>query len=209
MKSAGTLAALPLPAPSGLATSRLHDLSTSRRNYIGVLIFIGSEVMFFAGLISAFLVLRASQLAWPPPGQPRLPVTRTALNTAVLLLSGYLVHRAYVAVRSGDRRASLRWLGAGWVCGVAFLLLQGAEWVRLLGEGLTASSSVYGALFYTIIGTHGLHVTAGAAALLWAGARAHRAERPEAAIGPIALSRLFWLFVVGLWPVLYVLVYLT
>lgn len=53
-----------------------------------MLVFLASEVMLFAALVSAFLVLRAEAAAWPPPGQPRLPVTVSGLNTVVLLCSG-------------------------------------------------------------------------------------------------------------------------
>ena len=54
---------------------------------LGMLIFVIAETMMFAGLISAFTIVKAGALGWPPPGQPRLPVEATAFNTAVLLLS--------------------------------------------------------------------------------------------------------------------------
>src|SRR5215470_2131056 len=68
---------------------------------IAVLMFIAAEVMFFAGLIGAFIVFRLSAQIWPPPFQPRLPAGVTGLNTAILLLSG-------VAIQLAMRAASAR-----------------------------------------------------------------------------------------------------
>src|SRR5271169_7234991 len=73
------------PAPD--AAKRLPN------SVLGMIIFVATEVMFFAALMSAHTIARATVLGgvWPPPGQPRLPVERTAINTAILLLSGILL----------------------------------------------------------------------------------------------------------------------
>ena len=77
---------------------------------LGVLIFIGSEVMMFAGLISAFLVSRAAASFWPPPNQPRLPIAITGLNTTLLLLSGVTMWKVVWSLRRHERRSALRWM---------------------------------------------------------------------------------------------------
>ncbi|MFW9769854.1 MAG: heme-copper oxidase subunit III, partial [Candidatus Thorarchaeota archaeon] len=92
-------------------------------------LFLAAEAMFFAALISALVVLRAQAPAWPPPGQPRLPVLATGLNTAILLLSAWTLQRALAGVDRGER-APLRWLSATAALGAVFLGVQGAEWVR-------------------------------------------------------------------------------
>ena len=93
------------------------------------------------------------------------------------------------------------------ILGATFLIVQGSEWVRLVGFGLTMSSSVYGAIFYTLIGCHAVHVLG---AVIWlvivvAMARRHRftAKRHVA----LQLCGMYWILVVGLWPILYALVY--
>jgi heme/copper-type cytochrome/quinol oxidase subunit 3 len=170
-------------------------------------LFIATEAMFFAGLVSAFLVLRAEALVWPPTGQPRLPVGVTGVNTALLLGSAWTVQRALTALRAGDGPS--RWLGATAGLGALFLVIQGSEWARLVGFGLTTTSSLYGGIFYTLVGAHALHVLAALVALLVVTARArrgrYRADAPEG----LELCRMYWLFVVAVWPVLYVLVYLS
>jgi heme/copper-type cytochrome/quinol oxidase subunit 3 len=92
--------------------------------------------------------------------------------------------------------------------GLLFLIVQGYEWLRLIGFGLTVSSGVYGATFYTIIGCHGLHVFGAVvwllAILIQAGRHKFSARRHT----PVEICAMYWAFVVGLWPLLYGLVYL-
>src|SRR5262245_45181545 len=76
---------------------------------LGVMLFIGAEGMFFAGLLSAFLVFRTSSAVWPPPFQPRLPILVTAVNTLVLLWSAYTMHRALRSIRRGNDQVLADW----------------------------------------------------------------------------------------------------
>jgi len=175
---------------------------------VAMLFLIAGEVMFFAGLVSGFLVLRTSAAVWPPPLQPRLPVGVTGLNTLVLLGSSVAMHRMVRAIRRGDRIELVRRLGLVAVLGAAFLVIQGYEWVRLVAFGLTLASSAYGTTFYTIIGTHAVHVVG---ALVWVLASLALAARgrfsPERS-APLRACAMYWHFVVALWPILYVTVYL-
>ena len=71
----------------------------------GMLVFVLTEAMLFAGFISAFTIVKASAPVWPPPDQPRLPVEATAFNTVMLMISGALILVAHRAFRRGDREA--------------------------------------------------------------------------------------------------------
>jgi len=174
---------------------------------VAMVVFIATEVMFFAGLVSAFIIVKAGAMAWPPPGQPRLPVAATAFNTAVLLASGVVLWVAGRAWRRNDARDRVRrLLGQALALGTFFVLLQGFEWVRLIGFGLTMKSSAYGAFFYLIVGSHALHAVAAIVAL---GALTVRYGRGGVSASALAATQLFWYFVVGVWPILYVLVYLS
>ena len=175
---------------------------------VGMALFIGTEAMFFAGLISAYLVFRVGNPNWPPAGQPRLPVESTAFNTLILLLSAAFCHRAVSTLRAGLARSSAYWLGLTAVFGLFFLVLQGREWIRLVQFGLTLTSSVYGGLFYTLIGVHGLHVLAGTALVLYVLKRSVEGRYSAAYPLGVELARMYWNFVVALWPGLYFLVYL-
>lgn len=173
---------------------------------LGMLLFVVAEVMFFTGLISAFMIVKASVKggAWPPPGQPRLPVEETAINTAMLLASGVLLVLAERAFRTNAPRTRAL-LVAAMVLGTLFVGLQGKEWVALIGEGLTLTSSTHGSFFYTIVGAHGLHAIAALLGLAWV---LLRHVKGELLLRELQTALVFWLFVVGVWPVLYWQVYL-
>ena len=176
--------------------------------WLAVLIFVGAEAMFFAGLIGAYIVFRVSSPIWPPPFQPRLPIAATGVNTLILLASAVTMRRALKAAATGDRKQLVRLLGATAILGGTFLAVQGFEWIRLIEFGLTVSSSVYGGLFYTLIGFHGLHVLGALIWLLIVFALAKRGRFSKERYVGLQTCSLYWTFVVGLWPLLYGLVYL-
>lgn len=154
-------------------------MAAPERARVGMLFFLSTEAMFFAGLISAFIVLSATPGAWPPAGQPRLPPSLAAFNILVLTASG------------GALVAGLRPLAL--LLGVIFLALQGTEWARLVSYGWFTARDIYSGTFTVLIGTHAVHASAG---LVWLW---FRGDVP---------ARWYWYFVVGLWPILYLLVYL-
>ena len=174
---------------------------------VGMLLFIVTEVMFFGALISAYLVIRAGLDEWPPWGQPRLPVETTAFNTLSLIISGLLMVYSQNLLQKNKFKEGRKLLGYSILLGTFFLISQGYEWMQLIKYGLTVSSSVYGGLFYLIIGAHGLHVVGTLAFLIYAwkslGAPVYPFTPKE-----LLPAQLLWYFVVCVWPVLYVLVYL-
>lgn len=191
-------------------SGRLRLASESRstplvpNGVMGMLIFVLSECMLFAGLISAFTIIRSSALVWPPPDQPRLPVADTAVNTAALLASGvclYFAGRGLARSRERARRPLL----AAMLLGAFFVVFQGAEWAALLAQGLTVTSSTLGSFFYLIVGLHALHAVVAIGLL----ANAYRRlRRGWLAMSQLVTVEVFWYFVVLLWPVLYGVVYL-
>ncbi len=98
-----------------------------------------------------------------------------------------------------------RLLVAATLLGGIFVGLQGVEWLALIREGLTITSSTYGALFYTIIGAHAAHAVAAILALAWAALRLARGTLTRDVLSAVAI---FWYFVVLVWPFLYFVVYL-
>jgi heme/copper-type cytochrome/quinol oxidase subunit 3 len=189
------------PAPTPLP--RRPVLTTGR---VGVILFLVTEVMLFAGLVTAFLVLKGRAAVWPPPGQPRLPVAATAVNTIVLLLSGVAMLRALgESRRIGGKTAT--WLAAAAGLGLAFLGGQGIEWIRLLSFGFTTGSGVYGSTFYLVVGMHAAHVFAAVLALATIWSLAWTGRITPAHREPVVIVAFLWLFVVLVWPILYLLLY--
>lgn len=170
----------------------------------GMVLFVLVEVMFFAAFISSHMVVKAGTAVWPPPGQPRLPVEQTTFNTSFLVLSGVALFLAGRAFRKEPARARIP-LYAAMGLGTLFVGLQGVEWTRLIGEGLTLTSSTHGGFFYLIVGMHALHALAALAGLGWV---AWRLSRGVLTREQLQASQVFWYFVVGVWPFLYWQVYL-
>jgi cytochrome c oxidase subunit III len=174
---------------------------------LGMLIFVLTEVMFFLALISAFLVIRAQVFGtWAPPGELKLPVLMTAFNTAVLLISGVLMVLATKAFAKPDGKARGQvLLGQAILFGAFFVGVQGYEWVKLIRYGMTMTSGIFGATFYLLIGSHGLHALAAIVAMGWMLFKMRKGWLVS--VNGMRAMAIFWLFVVGIWPVLYGLVY--
>ena len=195
-----------------MASPELHVVhSLPRRGFtdhalFGMAVFVFTEIMLFAGFLSAYLIVRNSVMPglWPPADQPRLPFERTAFNTAALLASGALVWMAHRAVtRRGPQAARLP-LSLGLALGALFVALQGVEWVSLLRQGLTLESSQVGAFFYLIIGAHALHAVCALGLLTWSWAGLVAGRFRPARFGA---AQLLWYFVVLVWPVLWLVIY--
>lgn len=173
---------------------------------LGMVIFVGTEVMFFAGLISAFTISKAGapRDAWNLPAGQVLPLASTAVNTVALFVSGALLWVAGRQYRARSQVAAQTLLAATFF-GALFVMLQGREWVGLIGRGVTLRSSALGAFFYVIVGTHAVHAVAALAGL---GVAWWRLRVGRLSYGFFLAAQTFWYFVVLIWPVIYARVYL-
>lgn len=183
----------------------------NERGALAMLVFVAFEGMMFVGLVSAFMLTRAaSGSAWPPPG-PWFPQWETAINTAALLASGALIFRAARVWPSREARIGPL-LVAAITLGAFFLFFQGVVWVDLVRDGLTLASSHPGVFFCLIVGTHGANVLVGLVLLgiAWLRLKPFRDDvDPRGSLSSSAFSaaRILWYFAVGVWPVLYVFLY--
>ena len=174
---------------------------------LAVVVLLVAETMFFAGLIGAYLVFRFGAAVWPPPQLPRLPLAVTWLNTGVLMTSGLTMLAALRAAREEHRRPLLRALVVTALLGIVFVGVQGVEWVRLVQFGLAPSTGTFGATFYTLIGTHAVHVLG---AVLWLAVVALGAYGGRFGARQyvwVETCAIYWFFVCALWLALFALVY--
>ena len=126
---------------------------------VGVIVWLASELMFFAGLFAAWFTLRANNDPWPPPGS-ELETTTTVIASVILVSSSLIMHLAVVAARKGDRRAAVRWLLVTMLMAAVFLANLTYEYVK---APFSISSNAYGSIFFLMTGFHGLHVIGGIA----------------------------------------------
>jgi cytochrome c oxidase subunit 3 len=194
------------PAPTGALEP--SDPATSVRAaplMVGVVVWLASELMFFAGLFAAYFTLRAETAVWPPAGV-ELDVPRAAASTVVLLASSATMHFSVVRAHRGDRRGALRWLYVTFLLGLVFLVNLGLEWA---GNDFSISSDAYGSIYYLITGAHGAHL-AGGLALMVVGAVAVSGPPSRLRIGPVfTVSAYYWHFVDAVWLAVFATIFLV
>jgi cytochrome c oxidase subunit I len=176
---------------------------------IGMLVFIGSETVFFAALIAAVIHLR---IHLPQTGAgTHLATAFPAINTTILILSGVAAHYAQVSFRKQRQGSFFLLLVLTIILGAAFLGGQAWEYSHL-GFGLTASLAA--SSFFTLTGFHGLHVACGITVLIYLLVRASRERRrglgaPSAGTaGMVDAGTYYWHFVDGVWVAVFIVVYL-
>ena len=172
---------------------------------LGMLIFLGSWAMLFAGLFFAYGLVRTGAHGWPPKGLPRLPLALPALNSAVILGSSALLQWGLVRLRRGQRAATM--IFGAFLLGVAFLALQCVVWVRLWHEGLLPTGGAYPSVFYGLTVFHALHVLVGLFALAALALGAARGIYNAGRHLPVRLWAMYWHFVGAAWIILFTTVY--
>jgi cytochrome c oxidase subunit 3 len=169
---------------------------------VGFMIWLGSELMFFAGLFATFITLAAENDTWPP-ADVELETGRTAIFTVVLLTSSVTVHLAVHAADHLDRRAAGAWLAATVALGAVFLVNQGLEYTEL---EFWIDDHAYGTIFYLLTGFHGLHV-AGGLVLLGLLTRDVVSDATVRSTEHIRIGSWYWHFVDVVWIGVFLLVY--
>ena len=176
---------------------------------IGVMIWLGSELMFFSGLFAAFFTIRANTVGpWPPAGT-ELDVVRAGIFTLVLVSSSFTMQKAVWDQERGDRSKAKLWVVATIVLGALFVANQFYEWVSLSHDPATnPTHTAYGSLFYIMSGLHGLHVTLGLVAM---GFLLVRLKGPKGDPGETPVFQgvsYYWHFVDVVWVGLYACLFL-
>jgi cytochrome c oxidase subunit 3 len=175
---------------------------------VGVVVWLASELMFFAGLFAAYFTLRSvNSGTWPPDGV-ELDTLRAALATLVLVASSVTMHLAVHAVRHrqdvADTRRALAWLAITLVLGAAFLVNLVAEYAE---ASFQLDDNAYGSIYYLMTGFHGLHVLGGLlfmAAVMWT--LRGRTEVPVHAT--VEVCSYYWHFVDVVWVVMFATIFL-
>lgn len=199
------------PTATGLDTRKL-----------AIWTFIGSECLFFATLISNYLVYKGHSLVGPLPhevsqcmlhGQmttcePIFEIPLVTAGTAVLLFSSFFVVRALDGARAGNRKQLIGWLTATVICGLFFVGMQVYEFRHFYHKGLGYTTNLFGSSFYTLTGFHGTHVTIGVIWLITLLVLAIRGKIPAEKSLNLEIAALYWHFVDVVWIVIFPVVYL-
>jgi cytochrome c oxidase subunit 3 len=199
------------PSLPGLSAgpSRTADHAALTPAQWGMIAFLLSEVAFFSTLIVVYLALLGRDRVGPTPAEV-LSLPLVIGTTAVLLSSSGTVHVAERALRRGSRRAFLLWWAVTIALGVAFLAGTAFEWRELITRHhLTISRNLFGTGYYTVVGFHALHVTAGVVAMLAVlGLALRRRITAEHRTAP-ELVAWYWHFVDAVWVVVFTVIYVV
>jgi len=175
---------------------------------VGTIVWLSSELMFFAALFAIYFTLRSVTDVWPP-ADVHLNLPFSALNTTVLVLSSVTCQLGVFAAERGDVVRLRRWFVITFLMGAFFIGGQVYEYTELIREGTTLSAHPYGSAFYLTTGFHGLHVTGGLVAFLLVLGRTYAARRftHQQATSAIVVSY-YWHFVDVVWIGLFATIYL-
>lgn len=193
---------------------------------VGTIIWLSSELMFFAALFAAYFTIRAAEVDLWAQETTHLNVPFAAANTTILVLSSFTCQMGvFAAERSAakggpkvGRSGSLlqvgewgmrEWFILTYLMGAVFMAGQALEYTELVHAGLTMQSSAYGSMFYLTTGFHGIHVAGGLIAFLLVLGRTYLARRftHEQAVSAIVVSY-YWHFVDVVWIGLFATIYL-
>ena len=174
---------------------------------VGTIIWLSSELMFFAGLFAMYFTARAQAAGDWPPHPTHLNLVQAVPVTVVLILSSVTCQIGVFAAEKGDVFGLRRWYVLTLAMGTFFVLGQLYEYINLVDHGTTISSSAYGTVFYLATGFHGLHVTGGLVAFVFLLARTTMSKfTPAQATAAIVVSY-YWHFVDIVWIALFATIY--
>ena len=189
-------------------SSRVHSLTRPNMVSVGTIIWLSSELMFFAGLFAMYFTVRAAHPGDWPMEPTELDVPYALVVTLVLVSSSVTCQFGVFSAERGDVFGLRRWFILTFVLGLIFILGQANEYRSLVDEGTTISSTGYGSVFYLTTGFHGLHVIGGLVAFVYMLARSAMGRfTPAQATSAIVVSY-YWHFVDVVWIGLFATIYL-
>jgi len=198
-------------------SSKVHSLTRPNIVSVGTIVWLSSELMFFAGLFAMYFTVRS----WHPGDWPQtltsgahageditLNVAYATPFTIILVASSFTCQWGVFAAEKGDVYSLRRWFTLTFLMGLIFVLGQGYEFISQVSDGNTISATGYGSVFYLTTGFHGLHVIGGLIAFIFFLIRTALGKfTPAQATASIVVSY-YWHFVDVVWIGLFAVIYL-
>jgi cytochrome c oxidase subunit 3 len=197
----------------GFESSKVHSLTRPNIVSVGTIVWLSSELMFFAGLFAMYFTIRSVHPGdWPmtlPNGEKiKLSVGYALPFTIILVASSFTCQWGVFAAEKGDVFKLRRWFVLTFFMGLIFVLGQANEYRMQIHDGNTISATGYGSVFYLTTGFHGLHVIGGLVAFIFFLIRTALGKfTPAQATAAIVVSY-YWHFVDVVWIGLFAVIYL-
>jgi cytochrome o ubiquinol oxidase subunit 3 len=179
------------------------------QSVFGFWLYLMTDCIIFASLFAVFAVM-SHQFAGGPTAKDLFEIPGVALETAALLLSSITYGFAMIGAHKGKKGMVLGWLAVTFLLGVSFLVLELREFAHLISVGAGPDRSAFWSSFFTLVGTHGLHVTFGLLWMLVLSIQVIRSPKlSERTLTRLTCLSLFWHFLDIVWIGVFTFVYLT
>ena len=191
----------------------MNDLSeqelarTDSRTILGFWVYLMTDCVLFGALFATFMVLRGNTFGGPS-GHDIFGLPFVLGETLILLTSSFFCGLAMVAAQRRDREQVLLWFALAALLGVAFLTLELSEFTRLVQDGNGWQRSAFLSSFFTLVGTHGLHITVGLLWMIVMMVRVARRGLTAVSVRRLTMLSLFWHFLDVVWIFIFTIVYL-
>lgn len=190
-----------------IAQSQVHSLTRPNMVSVGTIVWLSSELMFFAGLFAMFFAIRAAAPEQWAEHTPHLNLPYALVFTVILVASSITCQLGVFAAERGDVYGLRRWFTITFVMGLVFVLGQINEYRTLVEHGIRIDADGYGTMFYLTTGFHGLHVSGGLLAFVIYLIRTTMGRfTPAQATSAIVVSY-YWHFVDLVWIALFSMIY--
>jgi cytochrome o ubiquinol oxidase subunit 3 len=199
---------VPSPSAGGHAHhGHAHGHDDGSKTTLGFWIYLMSDCLIFSSLFATFGVL-SGNTAGGPGGKELFDLSYVAGETLLLLISSFTFGMAVLNMHAGQKSKVISWLAITFLFGAGFIAMELYEFAHLISDGAGPGRSAFLSAYFTLVGTHGLHVTAG---LLWLAVMMHQTSRfglDDMVRRRIACLSLFWHFLDLIWICVFTFVYL-
>lgn len=182
-----------------------HDTESIKQ--FGFWLFMVTDVILFASLFAAFAVLRGN-IAAGPAGADLIEINGIIVSTFILLTSSFTSGLALLSMNKGNKQGLILWLAVSALLGLSFVYLEVTEFMHLIHEGANIGTSAYWSSFFTLVGTHGLHVSLGIVWITSVIIQISRRGITPATKRRVNIISLYWHFLDVVWIFVFSAVYL-
>lgn len=184
-----------------------HEQAAEDRALFGFWVYLMTDLLMFAILFATYAVLRNNTLDGPK-GNEIFSLPLAMKETLILLTSSFTCGMGMIAARKGSKQKVLAWFGVTFLLGLAFLGFEFSEFREFIGEGHNIGTNAFFSAFFSLLGTHGLHIIFG---LLWMGTTLiyiMKRGLNNNMVRKLAMISLFWHFLDIVWIFIFTIVYL-
>ena len=179
---------------------------------LGMWTFLSSEIILFGSILGAYIFIRGAVPGWPSPSTIH-DIPLGTLNTVILATSGLTMVLALNAIKKGNQRGLLSWLGVTFVLGATFMGIKLSEWSTLVSSGFVIGSSdpmttLVASTYYFVVGLHGAHVVVGLLVMVYLMKKTLAGKYSSDSHLAIENFGLYWAFVDIVWCFVFPLFYL-